>query len=179
MLPGKRWVSVLTVESALQQQVHALYSHHHGWLHGWLRKRLGCADNAADLAQDTFVRILSRPLDWNEVREPRAYLSTVAHGLMVNHLRRRDMERAYLDALAAQPENVSPSPESRALVVEALLEIDALLDGLPPKARQAFLLSQLEGLRYAEIAERLDVSLSMVKKYMLQAVTHCMRINRP
>jgi RNA polymerase sigma-19 factor, ECF subfamily len=64
-------------------------------------------------------------------------------------------------------------------VVEALMEIDALLDGLPPKARLAFLLSQLEGLPYAEIAQRLNVSLSMVKKYMLQAVTHCMRIERP
>jgi RNA polymerase sigma factor (sigma-70 family) len=140
---------------------------------------MGCADNAADVAQDTFVRILSRPLDWHTLREPRAYLSTVAHGLMVNQLRRQAMERAYLAALAARPDDVMPSPESRALVVEALVEIDALLDGLNPKARQAFLLSQLEGLPYAEIAQRLDVSLSMVKKYMLQAVTHCMQVERP
>lgn len=155
-----------------------LYADHHGWLSGWLRKKLGCAHHAADLAHDTFVRVLSTP-PTHELREPRAYLTTVAHGLMVNHLRRRELERAYLDALAWLPEPVSPSPESRALTIETLLEIDALLDGLPPKARQAFLLSQLEGLRYAEIAERLKVSLSMVKKYMLQAVTHCMRIERP
>ncbi|MDW5443638.1 hypothetical protein [Polaromonas sp. SM01] len=43
--------------------------------HGWLRKEMGGAYNAADLAQGTFSRILSRPLDWREVREPRAYLS--------------------------------------------------------------------------------------------------------
>jgi RNA polymerase sigma factor (sigma-70 family) len=165
--------------AAAHDPVADLYASHHGWLRGWLRKKMGCADNAADVAQDTFVRILSRPLDWNAVREPRAYLSTVAHGLMVNQLRRQALERAYLEALAAQPENVSPSPESRALVIEALVEIDALLDGLPPKARQAFLLSQLEGLRYAQIAEQMNVSLSMVKKYMLQAVTHCMQIERP
>jgi RNA polymerase sigma-70 factor (ECF subfamily) len=164
--------------AAAHDPVADLYARHHGWLSGWLRKKMGCADNAADLAQDTFVRILCRPLDWSQVREPRAFLSTVAHGLMVNQLRRQAMERAYLDALAAQPGQSSPCPESRALVVEALMEIDALLDGLPPKARLAFLLSQLEGLPYAQIAERLHVSLSMVKKYMLQAVTHCMRIER-
>ncbi|MBC7858749.1 MAG: sigma-70 family RNA polymerase sigma factor [Burkholderiaceae bacterium] len=155
-----------------------LYQSHHTWLFGWLRKKLGCAHNAADLAHDTFARVLHAP-PTHELREPRAFLSTVAHGLMVNQLRRQALERAYLDALAWRRESFSPGPEARALVVETLLEIDALLDGLPPKARQAFLLSQLEGLRYAEIAGRLNVSLSMVKKYMLQAITHCMRIDRP
>lgn len=155
-----------------------LYHSHHPWLFSWLRRRLGCPCNAADLAQDTFMRLLSTPPP-AELREPRAYLSTVAHGLMVNHLRRRDLERAYLEALAWLPEAVSPSPETRALLVESLLAIDARLDGLPSKARQAFLLSQLEGLPYAEIAVRLSVSISMVKKYMLQAVSHCMAIDRP
>lgn len=155
-----------------------LYLTHHTWLSGWLRKKLGCAHHAADLAHDTFVRVLSAP-PTHELRAPRAFLTTVAHGLMVNHLRRRELERAYLDALAWLPEPLSPSPESRALAIETLLAIDALLDGLPPKARQAFLLSQLEGLRYAEIAERLQVSSSMVKKYMLLAVSHCMGIAGP
>lgn len=35
-----------------------LYSGHHGWLRSWLQKRLQCSETAADLAQDTFVRIL-------------------------------------------------------------------------------------------------------------------------
>ncbi len=152
-----------------------LYRDHHGWLVGWLRRKLGCPHNAGDLAHDTFLRVLMSP-GIDEIREPRAWLTTVAHGLMVNHLRRKDLERAYLDALAAQPEPLSPSPEERALVLETLVEIDAMLNGLPSKARHAFLLSQLEGLTYAEIAGRLGVSVSMVKKYMMQAVTHCMRI---
>lgn len=164
--------------AALQQHIQALYCDHHGWLHGWLRKKLGCTHQAADLAQDTFVRALTAPrLD--ELREPRAWLTTVAHGLMVNHLRRQDLERAYLEALAARPMPLAPSPEERALILETLCEIDALLDGLPPKARSAFLLSQLEGLKYADIACRLGVSVSMVKKYMLQAMTHCMGVALP
>lgn len=164
--------------AALQQQIAGLYCDHHGWLHGWLRRKLGCTHQAADLAQDTFVRALLAPrLD--ELREPRAWLTTVAHGLMVNHLRRQDLERAYLEALAAQPVPHAPSPEERAMVLETLHEIDALLDGLPPKARSAFLLSQLEGLKYADIATRLGVSVSMVKKYMLQAMTHCMGVAAP
>ncbi|MNT22513.1 putative RNA polymerase sigma factor FecI [compost metagenome] len=49
-----------------------------------------------------------------------------------------------------------------------------MLDGLGPKIKQAFLLSQLEGLGYAEIAQRLGVSVSSVKKYMAKAAEHCL-----
>jgi RNA polymerase sigma-70 factor (ECF subfamily) len=163
--------------STVQHSMHALYSDHHGWLQGWLRKKLGCGFDASDLAHDTFLRVLTAPrLD--EIREPRAFLVTVAHGLMVNFLRRRDIERAYLEALAAQPEALGPNPEERAIVVETLVEIDAMLGGLAPKVREAFLLSQLQGLRYADIAGRLGVSVSMIKKYMLQAITHCMALQQ-
>ncbi|UOD31212.1 hypothetical protein INH39_05705 [Massilia violaceinigra] len=43
-------------ELVQQQAMHALYRGHHGWLTGCLRHKLGCSAQAADLAQDTFVR---------------------------------------------------------------------------------------------------------------------------
>lgn len=153
--------------------LHSLYRHHHGWLHGWLRRRLGCAFDAADLAQDTFVRVLARD-EAARIREPRAYLATIAHGLMVNHLRRRDLERAYLEALAQSPPATAPSPEARALVLEALCEIDAMLDALPAAVRRAFLLCQLEGLPHADIAARMGVSVSSVRQYIARALRHCL-----
>ncbi|WZB75780.1 sigma factor [Achromobacter insuavis] len=36
-----------------------LYAEHHGWLRSWLRRKLGCPEQAADLAQDTFLRVLT------------------------------------------------------------------------------------------------------------------------
>lgn len=157
------------------QTLHRLYSDHHSWLYAELRRKLGSAFDAADLAQDTFLRVLSTP-PAVEIREPRAFLRTVARGLLVNFLRRRALERAYVEVLLSQPEATYPGPEEQALVVEALVAIDTLLSGLPANVREAFLLSQLQGLRYADIAQRLGVSLSMVKKYMLRALTHCMHL---
>ncbi|WP_417662274.1 sigma-70 family RNA polymerase sigma factor [Pseudomonas sp.] len=164
------------VQLSSEQYVQRLYSDHNGWLNGWLRRRLGCAHNAADLAQDTFVRLLSSPENLASLRQPRAYLSTIAHGLVVNFWRRQSVERAYLEALAAQPEALVPSPEERELIVETLLAIDAMLLRLPSKVRQAFLLSQLDGLTYAVIAQRLSVSERMIKKYMAQAMLHCLML---
>ena len=163
-------MSLATPSHVLQQ----LYCEHHGWLQSWLRKRLGCAENAADLAQDTFMRMLAKERELTSLREPRAYLRTVAHSLLVNHWRRQALERAYLDALALQPLACAPSPETRELVMETLCAIDAMLRKLPGKVREAFLLSQLDGLTYAVIASRLQVSERMVKKYMAQAMLHCL-----
>lgn len=152
--------------------VDRLYKDHQSWLHTWLRRKIGNSWDASDLVQDTFLKVLLKD-DREVIREPRAYLTHIAHGLMVNRLRRKDLERAYLQALATLPEAEYPSPENRALALEALQEIDALLDGLQPQVRRAFLLLQLEGLRHAEIAERLGVSVSSVRQYLAKAIQHC------
>ena len=157
--------------------VESLYQSHHAWLRSWLRRRLRDDHDAADLAQDTFLRLMvSR--DGHALREPRAFLTRIAHGLIVNLWRRRDLEQAYLQALALRPEACAPSPEQRALVLEALLEIDAMLHRLPGRAREAFLLAQLGGHTYADIGLRLGVSERMVKKYMAQAMLQCLLIGQ-
>lgn len=162
-----------------QHSLHTLYQDHQGWLQGWLRKKLGCAFDAADLVHDTYLRVLARRETGEEtrdIREPRSYLATIAHGLMVNHLRRKDLERAYLDSLAQLPPALSPSPETRALALEALCEIDAMLDGLPTPVRRAFLLCQLEGLTHAQIASVLRVSVGSVRLYIGRALRQCLEL---
>ncbi len=161
-------------DHALAQQIRSLYSDHHGWLNGWLRKKLGCAHHAADLAHDTFVRLLGRPRALDGERSPRAYLSTIAHGLVVDHWRRQAIERAWLETLAAQPEPCAPSAEHCAIVLETLARLAALLDSLPDRPRRAFLLAQLHGATYGEIGAALGVSERMVKKYMAQVMLHCL-----
>ncbi|MDR6609422.1 sigma-70 family RNA polymerase sigma factor [Pseudomonas synxantha] len=154
--------------------IEALYSGHHGWLYATLRKKLGNAMDAADLTQDTFTRILASRVA--VIEQPRAYLSCVAKGILVNWYQRKALERAYLDALALLPAPEVPSPELRFIVLETLHEIDAMLDALPPLVKRAFLLSQISGLKYDDIAEQLGVSLITVKRYMKQAFVQCLML---
>ncbi|MND70633.1 putative RNA polymerase sigma factor FecI [compost metagenome] len=86
------------------------------------------------------------------------------------------MERAYLETIAHLPEQEVPSPETRWLILEALYRIDAMLREMPGKTRQAFLLSQIDGLTYAQIAQQLDVSLVTVKRYMRDAFLACLSV---
>jgi RNA polymerase sigma factor (sigma-70 family) len=166
-------------EPTLHCQVHALYSDHHGWLYNWLRRKLGNSSDAADLAHDTFARILAarQALSNKEpIREPRAYLTVIAKGILANWCQRQALERAYLDALAQLPEAEAPSPEQHHVILETLYEIDALLDALPPPVKRAFLLSQIEGLKYQDIAAQLGVALITVKRYMKQAFRQCLAL---
>lgn len=165
-----------SAHAAANGAMHTFYTEHHGWLSAWLRRRLGCAHSAADLAQDTFVRVLLRPQVLPTLREPRAYLSTLAKGVVSEHWRRQALERAYLETLALLPEPLALSPEERLSLLQTLDEIDAMLDGLSPKAREAFVLSQLEGLTYASIAERLQISERTVKRYMQQGFERCLAL---
>lgn len=157
------------------QGVHTLYIDHHRWLHAWLRSRLDNAADAADLVQDTFIRLLNRP-ERLELKAPRAFLRTVAKGLVVDHWRREEIERAYLEALALRPELESPSPESRELVFELLESIAQMLDGLKPKVRRAFLLAQCEGMSHQQIAVQMGVSLRSVERYVADALYHCYQL---
>ncbi|WP_417663208.1 sigma-70 family RNA polymerase sigma factor [Pseudomonas sp.] len=160
-------------ELASQQALHSLYHQHHAWLKIWLRKRLSCAESAADLAQDTFVRVLANR-QTQELREPRAYLSSIARSLMIDGFRRRALEKSYLETLASMPEQLEISPETRVLILETLVEIDSMLDNLGARGREIFLLAQLDGLSQVEIGRRLGLSTNTVRKHLVRALTQCM-----
>ncbi|MFT3815679.1 MAG: sigma-70 family RNA polymerase sigma factor [Acidovorax sp.] len=155
-------------ENSASLNVETLYFDHHRWLNGWLRRRLGDSHRAADLAQDVFMRLLTKQETFF-LAEPRAFLTTVATRVLANHWQREQLEQAYLETLQCIPESLAPSPEERAIILETLHEIDTLLNGLPVPVKRAFLMSQLEGLTQLEIAEQLKITERTVRRHLLRA----------
>jgi len=123
------------------------------------------------------VRLLSRQGNSYFGSEPRALLTHIAKGLVVDRWRRQDVERAYLEAIAHLPQPEVPSPETRWLILETLCRVDAMLRDMPARVRQVFLLSQLDGLTYAQIAEQLQLSLITIKRDMRTAFLACLSID--
>lgn len=169
----QREISPVFHGHALDLEFVDCYGRHLVWLETWFQRRLRCNGVASELAQDVFVKLYEQRRSIPAIREPKAWLKTVAHGLLVTHYRRADLERAYLAALVSFPCEHVPSPEQKALLFETLLELDRSLRELPRKVREAFLLAQLEGKKQKDIARELGVSLSMVKKYIAQAQQCC------
>lgn len=165
-----------TAEFAPPSPVEDLYRAHHGWLLAWLRRRLGDATDAADLAHDSFVRLILRPRPLGSGQEARAYLRTVANGLCIDLWRHREIERAWLETLAVRPEACAPSAEAQAAVLQALHAIDDMLRALPPKAAHAFMLATACGMTHQEVARELGVSSRMVGHYIARAMLHCIEL---
>lgn len=164
---------VMFAQASSPLTLETLYREHHRWLTHWIARKLQYGFDADDIAQDTFLRIINGQC-LSQIREPKAFLSTVARRVMIDLFRRHALERAYLDMLAHMPEEFAPSQEVREAQIELLQLLDRMLLGLSTKVREAFLLSQLEQLPQVEIAQRLAVSVSSVKKYLAKAMEHCL-----
>lgn len=166
---------MITAKYPLQLDMGLLYGEHHAWLFGWLRKRLGCGHSAADVAQDTFLRLISVGDKLPQLAEPRAFLTTTAKRLLADRHRRQVVEQAYMAELSLLAEQLPyfPSPEEILLAVQSLARIAAALESLPARARDAFLMHFLDGASHAAIATHLGVSTRMVHKYLVQALLSC------
>lgn len=149
-----------------------LYQHHHSWLFNWLRKKLGSPETAADISHDIFLSILSKG-DFTSIEEPRAFLTTLAKRSVANFWRRQQVEKAYLEAISQIPESEQPSEEARAIIIETILDINQRLSGLPVDVKRAFFYAQIDGLKQQEIADKLTVSVTTVKRYLIKASAQC------
>lgn len=160
------------------QAVALLYQQHQRWLQNWLRLRLGHDGDAADLAQDVFVRLLrkSEPPALEGPAQARAYLGKIASDLCANLWRRRALEQAWLDALAAQPPALAPSPEQQAIVLETLREIGSAILSLPGRGAPAFILACVHGMSEQEAAQALGLSTRTVRKHVARGVLACMQL---
>lgn len=162
-----------------QAHIGNLYQNHHGWLRGWLYGRLGCSESAADLAHDTFVRLLSSTGNprFNTPAQARVYLRTTAKNLCINRWRRQEIERAWLETLANSPEEHYPSAERQATVLEALEEISRMLQSIPQKTAQAFLLAVVCQMTDDAVGAELGISGRMVRKHVAKAMLQCLQLH--
>ncbi|WP_203652506.1 sigma-70 family RNA polymerase sigma factor [Pseudomonas sp. RtIB026] len=156
-------------------QLTALYQQQHRWLRSWLYRQLSCSHRAADLMQDTFMRLLASN-EALEIRQPRPFLAKVARSVLSNHYRRARLEKAYLDALQTEDQSVLPDLATQLIIFETLVRLDEALCELDIAVKKAFLWSQLDGISHAEIAERLGISIATVKRHIIKAGARCMLV---
>lgn len=142
-----------------------------GALVSWFRRRVPDPSEAEDLTQESFLRISQRS-EQESLVHFEAYLFRTARSVLADRHRRRVARRA--DAHYALDEDHDPSDEADALRTllarEKLSRVTRVINRLPERTRMVFVFSRLEGMRYAEIAKRMNISVSAVQKHMLRAI---------
>jgi RNA polymerase sigma factor (sigma-70 family) len=144
---------------------------YHKALHRFLMQRLNSAEDAADLAQEVYLRML-RVENRELVRSPRDYLYGIAsHVVYQFRLRARrevvTFDSEALEHLSENPPEVSPDELMERVGLQRQLEW--ALAQLPATQRVVFLLRKRDRLSNKQIAERLHLSAHTVKKYLFQA----------
>jgi RNA polymerase sigma factor (sigma-70 family) len=157
-----------------------LVTEHGPALERFLSRKLSNSADAAEVAQEAFLRVyrLKAPQDLDNAR---AFLFQVASNLAVDQLRRRSLHYRFLkseesfsgDVEASESIAGAATPEQILNAREKLARIYTAIDELPAKCRHAFLLHRNSGMSYSDIARELDVSVSSIEKYILQALKHC------
>jgi RNA polymerase sigma-70 factor, ECF subfamily len=132
----------------------------------FLRRLLGDAATAEDITQETFLRVHRRLPDYAFRSSFTAWVFRIAHNAGVDELRARARRDRLAPALAASP---STAPATTGRAGEARVELEAALATLPVDLREALLLIEVLGLRYAEAATVLSVPVGTVKSRVFTA----------
>lgn len=156
--------------------VKRLMDRYHNSLLSFLRQRLRVPDDAADVAQEAYIRMLQYEGSC-EVRSPSSLLFRVAINI-ANDLSRLEQVRHASDHTSLDGLDIDSglaAPEREVAAEQELGRLYEVIERLPPKCRQVFLLSRIQCMTYPEIASHCGISVKMVEKHISHALMVCMR----
>jgi RNA polymerase sigma factor (sigma-70 family) len=165
--------SVVTVREPLS--VPDLIRRHHHSLLNVLRRRVRAVDDAADVAQEAYIRMLQYEGS-REIQSPYSMLVRVAINV-ANDMGRSDQVRRVskqcpIDDLDLPAD--TPTPERELAASQDLDQLYAAIEALPPRCQQVFLLSRAEHMTYPQIAAHCGISVKMVEKHISHALAFCL-----
>lgn len=152
--------------------VQDLFRRHNQELKRFLRRRGASADTAADLMQETFLKLLTAtpaaPVD-----NAQSYLFRIANNLSIDLARRQRLMPLVdnSDEVLNRLVDDAPSPERAVLSRQELALLQAALNRIPERPREVFL-ARLEGKTFAEIGRTMSVSPQTAFSHMLRVMMH-------
>jgi RNA polymerase sigma-70 factor, ECF subfamily len=155
--------------AALHGSFRALYVRHSGKVYRFLRAQTGSDERAKDCLQETWLR-LYHALDRYDADRPFVpWLLGIARNVAQDLLRKEHVRAT--DPLPVEgPVATSPAPTAAAEQAEVSTLVRSAVGHLPDREREVFLLKQVEGLTFAEVADALGVSVRTAKYRMRAAV---------
>ncbi len=153
------------------------YRAHCPWLIKIVCRYSGCRFVAEDISHDTFLKVLvqvSPSVLRGLAQNPKGFLRSMAKHLLIDKIRRDLVEQSYWDSLQAFHLNVSDYQlDEHVAAIEALSKLSQALEALPHLEQSAFLLYYIDDLKHQDIAERLAVSVSTVRRAIARCMMNC------
>lgn len=160
-----------------QTDLNGLYRARAAGLRRYVARRIDCTEDALDFVQEAFARLLGTGARRTaEMSHPEAYLQRVARNLLLDR-KKTDVRRAASLHIVVDDEQISgPDPHRLLESRDMLRRLEAAMLRLKPRTREIFLAHRLDGLSYAEIADRTGLSVKGVEKQMSKAIAQIDRV---
>jgi RNA polymerase sigma-70 factor (family 1) len=151
-------------------QVYEIFSHK---LFSFVFKILKNEAEADDIVQEVFVKIWESRQKLEDYKLLNSYIFTIAYNSSIDLIRKRINNSKYLEHLKNSAViNVSPTIISQIEFNELKTQAEKLIDNLPERQKQVYLLHREEGLTYIEIAEQMGISKNTVENHMVKALKY-------
>jgi len=161
-------------ETAYRERIAELCRQHEKGLLRMLRGRVGSMQDAQDIAQKAYVKLLALDSP-GTVSFLEGYLWKIATNIAIDRARIQRRHNAQDLSRMSEPDLSAPSPETMWIAREQLEICNKAIEELPPKCRMAFVLRVMDELPLAEIARRMDIDISGVKRYVTRGHEHCQK----
>lgn len=162
-----------------QEEITALYEEYNDTLVRYLTIRLRSRQDAVDVAQEAYIRLLRRK-NLADIDCFQSFLFRTATNISIDLQRQRIRQARNFASSKFLLGDIDEITPERALDGRQTLEaLKKALEDLPPKCREAFMLYKFKNLAHAEIADEMSLSVSSVRKYIARGLAFCVeRMNR-
>jgi RNA polymerase sigma-70 factor (ECF subfamily) len=156
-----------------REQIATLYDEYYPRVYGYLLSLNTTREEAEELAQEAFLRLLAQLADGQEIEKPQGWVIRVAHNLAVNLQRRNALRRSGTHEEGwtfPDPPDPALNQEERCLVEERNWRLDNALMSMNPQHRECFLM-RAQGLSYSEIGGAMNISMQRAAIIVKRAAT--------
>jgi RNA polymerase sigma-70 factor (ECF subfamily) len=144
----------------------SIFRDYFGPLCGFSNKYVGDFEAAKDIVHEVYISLWEKFSELPADSNYKSYLYTAVRNRSLNYLRDKKSHTKLEDA-----GNLAASENAAGLLeLELADRIEECMDQLPEKCREIFELSRIDGLRYREIADRLNISIKTVENQMSKAL---------
>jgi RNA polymerase sigma factor (sigma-70 family) len=129
------------------------------------------SDEAEELVQEAYARLFALD-DWASIAHPHAFTLRIVRNLAIERFRRAEVVRIDQSAILQTLDIADPEPTPDVVAMDRceLRRVAWAMDDMPPRMREALYLRRIEGLPPAQVAERMNISVSTVETHLVKAL---------
>jgi RNA polymerase sigma-70 factor, ECF subfamily len=170
--------SVLNSDEKLMQEIKAdnmfafdmLFNKYSKRLYKFAYSILKSPEESENIVQDVFLNLWENRNKVGKDSSVKYYVFTIAYNSAISVIRKKARESQFIDYLKSLQE-INEEPVNLVLEYNELTnKLDDIINNLPDRQREVYLLHRNEGLKYQEIADRLNISVNTIQNHMVRAL---------